>query len=432
MQIWFWILAAILLTKLFLRRRIQFEHYIWMLLPIDMYGINMFSFTIKPYMLFCGIMALRILIEKRGKLYIGSGNTRIGVLLCFSALIINLLNNAQISATMAVAMVIVVLLCSLAYISNISGTYDDIPDILIATASGYGIVYIVSYAMLSIGVMLPGISALTRTDAGMFMQFNNMYAGTFVQTYRLRGFSIDPNVVIGTFAPAVAVALPQVLLRKANWRSYLSIVISLISIILTGSRMALVVLICIALLSFIVVRKEMAKSKRVKYAVVTVFVGILVLSVSLVSDVVERLVTSVSGAYANRSGFSDEYGRFSIWKESWSMLWTYNPLLGVGTGLTQDYSAHGLQTHNTWLEWVCGCGLIVGIAMVAYFFCVSIWMWREARKIRVTSVNFFASQALMLGTISVIIALVSVDNITNSYLWFLCFTGQGLLNYHNE
>ena len=37
------------------------------------------------------------------------------------------------------------------------------------------------------------------------MQFNNMYKGTFIQEYRLRGFSIDPNVVIGTFAPAFAI-----------------------------------------------------------------------------------------------------------------------------------------------------------------------------------------------------------------------------------
>ena len=38
------------------RRRVHFEHLIWMLLPIDMYGVQLAGFTLKPYMLFSAVL----------------------------------------------------------------------------------------------------------------------------------------------------------------------------------------------------------------------------------------------------------------------------------------------------------------------------------------------------------------------------------------
>ena len=429
MQIWIWILATILLTQIFLRRKIRLEHYIWMLLPIDMYGIDTFGFTVKPYMIFCLLLTVRLFYRYGGRFYIGSTHTTIGILLCCLAFVANSLNNNQVSSIMASAMVLIVILCCLSYISNISDTYDDIPEVLIASSIGYGIVYTVAYVALSLGVTLPGICALSRMDTGIFMQFNNMYKGTFIQEYRLRGFSIDPNVVIGTFAPAFAIALPQVLLRKANWRSYLSILLSVISVILTGSRMALIILAIIVLLSLIIVFREMPKSKRGTYVALAVFFAFILLLIALASDIADRLVTNLFGAYTNRAGLSDEYGRFSIWKEAWSVLWSHNVFLGLGTGQLQYLSIHGLAAHNTWLEWVCGCGILVGTGIVIYFFYTSIWLWKKSKAIHITDTFFFASQGLTLGALSIVAALVSVDNVTNSNLWFLCFTGQALFDF---
>ena len=115
MQIWIWILATILLTQIFLRRKIRLEHYIWMLLPIDMYGIDTFGFTVKPYMIFCLLLTVRLFYRYGGRFYIGSTHTTIGILLCCLAFVANSLNNNQVSSIMASAMVLIVILCCLSY-----------------------------------------------------------------------------------------------------------------------------------------------------------------------------------------------------------------------------------------------------------------------------------------------------------------------------
>lgn len=404
-----------------------------MLLPIDMYGINVLGVTLKPYMIFSMILMCRLFRKNNGKLYIGNDRIRLGTILCCLALGINLINNNQISSLVTISMVPVVLICVLIYLSNISDTYNDIAEIITATAIGYGIVYIFGYAMLYGGANLPGIIATSRMESGIFMQFNNMYNGSFLQTYRLRGFAIDPNVVIGTFAPAVAVALPKVLLRNGNWRDYLSVVISAACIFLTSSRMALLILAGIVFLSLLIMFREIPKSKQGLYFLVTFFSVIIILAIAFFSDIKDQLFSNLFGAYTNRSGLTDEYGRFTLWKESWDILLSHNIFLGVGCGQLQYLSSHGLAAHNTWLEWVCSCGILVGTGIVIYFFCISIWLWKQSRTIHVTDHLFSVSQGVTLGFLSIVIALISVDNITNSYLWFLCYTGQALFdNYHRK
>ena len=51
-MIWIWIVAAVLISWLFCKRGIGWYHYIWLLLPIEMYGVTIAGATVKPYMLF--------------------------------------------------------------------------------------------------------------------------------------------------------------------------------------------------------------------------------------------------------------------------------------------------------------------------------------------------------------------------------------------
>ena len=402
-----------------------------MLLPIDMYGINMLGVTLKPYMIFCIILIFRLFQKKNGELYIGNDRMRLGIILCCFALGINLINNDQINSLLTILMVLVVLICVLIYLSNISNTYD-IAEIITATAIGYGVVYIIGYVTLYVGANLPGAVALSRMEVGIFMQFNNMYNDALIQTYRLRGFAIDPNVVIGTFAPAVAIALPKILLQKSDWRSWLSVVVSVISVFLTSSRMALLVLAGIVFLSLLIVFREIPQSKRGTYVIFAILSIAILLIVIIVMGVTDGFVTSLLSAYTNRSSLTDEYGRFTLWKEAWSLLLSHNVFLGVGSGQLQYLSSHGLAAHNTWLEWICSCGVFVGAAVVIYFGYISVSLWKKSKAIHVTDYLFSVSQGLTLGTLSIIVALVSVDNITNSYLWFLCYTGQYLFSTCNR
>ena len=61
MAIWIWIIAAWVLSYLALgKKKTSFEHLIWILLPVDMYGITMAGATIKPYMIFCFFLFILI------------------------------------------------------------------------------------------------------------------------------------------------------------------------------------------------------------------------------------------------------------------------------------------------------------------------------------------------------------------------------------
>ena len=51
-MIWAWIAAAVAISWLFCKKGISWYHYIWFLLPIEMYGVTIAGATLKPYMLF--------------------------------------------------------------------------------------------------------------------------------------------------------------------------------------------------------------------------------------------------------------------------------------------------------------------------------------------------------------------------------------------
>ena len=51
-MIWIWIAAAVIISWLFCEKGISWYHYIWLLLPIEMYGVTIAGATLKPYMLF--------------------------------------------------------------------------------------------------------------------------------------------------------------------------------------------------------------------------------------------------------------------------------------------------------------------------------------------------------------------------------------------
>lgn len=51
-MIWAWIATAVAISLLFCKKGISWYHYIWLLLPIEMYGVTIAGATLKPYMLF--------------------------------------------------------------------------------------------------------------------------------------------------------------------------------------------------------------------------------------------------------------------------------------------------------------------------------------------------------------------------------------------
>lgn len=62
----------------------------------------------------------------------------------------------------------------------------------------------------------------------------------------------------------------------------------------------------------------------------------------------------------------DEYGRFTIWKEAVGILMEKNPFFGIGMGQMQFYTSVNRACHNTWLECLCGNGIILGSIFILF------------------------------------------------------------------
>ena len=126
-MIWIWIAVAILISVFLLRRKhISIENYIWVLLPVDMYGFNLAGVTIKPYMAFSLILLAGVFTRKKGKLFVGRGSQAVIILFLFGALLVNFLNGGDTSSIMSILMVFMVYFCACLYASNIDESIDEI------------------------------------------------------------------------------------------------------------------------------------------------------------------------------------------------------------------------------------------------------------------------------------------------------------------
>lgn len=430
-MIWIWIAAAILITLFLLRRKnISIENYIWVLLPVDMYGVNLAGVTIKPYMAFSLILLIGVFVKKRGKLFIGNNSQAIIILFLFGALIVNLFNGGNTSSIMSILMVLMVYFCACLYVSNIDETIDEIPDVIVATSIGYGLVFIAAYLSSLAGMNLPRLTTTVRSEPGILMKFSNMLGGNLISNYRLRGFNIDPNTSVGVFLAAFSIDLMTLMSEGRKEKSRLvSFVICLACIILTNSRMGIVAAIIVLLFSGSYAVKKMDGRQKQKTIIGLLFLGLIFIAALVFTGIGDKAIASLASIYGNRSGFSDEYGRGSIWKEAISIWVNRGFFFGIGTAQMQFATSTGRACHNTWLEWLCSCGIIVGSSIVLYFFGLLAKGFR--RRVNVTEEDRILYQALLMGLFGMIWCLLTVDNITNSYLWFFALTmikGMSILN----
>lgn len=430
-MIWIWIAVAILISVFLLRRKhISIENYIWVLLPVDMYGFNLAGVTIKPYMAFSLILLAGVFTRKKGKLFVGRGSQAVIILFLFGALLVNFLNGGDTSSIMSILMVFMVYFCACLYASNIDESIDEIPDVIVATSIGYGLVFIAAYMFSLAGLNLPGLTTTVRAEPGILMRFSNMYAGNLISNYRLRGFNIDPNTSVGVFLAAFSIDLMTLLNGNRKGKTnLLSFAVCLICIILTNSRMGMVAAMIVLLFSGSYAVKKMEGRQKQRTIIGLFFLGLVFVTALVFTGIGERAIASLASIYGNRSGFTDEYGRGSIWKEAISIWVDRGFFFGIGTGQMQYATSTGRACHNTWLEWICSCGVVVGSAIVLYFFGLLISGFK--RRTRISDEDRVLYQALLMGLFGMIWCLLTVDNITNSYLWFFALTmikGMSILN----
>ena len=419
MGIWFWIVLAWLLSALALgKRHISMEHFVWILLPIDMYGIQVAGITIKPYMVFCGWLFLRMFLNGQTKIKAIRGWTLPAIGIIVILFIVNMFNSSSLYSLSAPCMLMVVWFCMTIYTSFWGETaQDDIPEAMIATGIGYGFVFLIGFLLLTLGIPISGVGASERTEPGFILQFSNMFQGVLIQKWRLRGFTIDPNTMLGTFVFSGIVCLIRILMEENSKREWLCLMLSMACIFLSNSRTGLMCFALALVMSVFAAYWKGSPQIRKRIEVITLIVIFVMIAVMVGTDWIRNLISSFLGLYANRSGLNDEYGRFTIWKEAVGILMEKNPFFGIGMGQMQFYTSVNRACHNTWLECLCGNGIILGSIFILFLLFTLIKGGIKAKYNTCSRYNQLL-WSLTIGITVVVISLISVDNITYSYLWF--------------
>ena len=415
MAIWIWIFAAWGISLAALKgKKVRLEHFIWLLLPVDMYGVTVAGVTLKPYMIFCGVLVARMLLMRKQEFSIKSRWSLISGVIIVLLIALNAFNNHSMASLIATVMIAVVWVCNMIYMNDCGvDTPEDILEVLLAAGIGFGAVFVAGDLCLKLNLGLPGIVANTRQEPGFFMSMNNVYDGQFLNVYRLRGFTIDPNAMVGSFLFTVSIAMNRIVMGKGRLREFLGLVLSFWCVLLSNSRMGLICCILIGLISAAVAYTMAAERYKGRIRLL-LLAALAVLIIASATGILQNIVQKILSNYENRSGLNDEYGRFTIWKEAVEVLMEKNLFFGVGNGQMQFLTAMSRACHNTWLEFVCAFGLLLGGLTVSHFAAALIIGLCYCFRART---DCFA-WTMVLGTLGVMISLVGVDNLTSSYLWF--------------
>lgn len=420
-MIWLWIVAALFFSILpLINKKIDIAYYIWLLIPIDSYGISVLGATIKPYMLFAFIIP--VILYARNKQSSVEFSATKGQLLagaiCIMMLTVSIINTQSFTAIRTSVMALIVYLCAqLSASSSRCDKSEQLSDVFIASSFGLATVYLIAYFCMQGGLTLDGIIAYERAEPGLFMCMSNMVDGAYTEAFRLRGFAYDPNAMFLPFIFGISACVSR-LFKKLNLYYILTLIMSVLCIILSSSRMGLLCCILTIAISCVV---NIAQFSNIKKKILSIIGAISLCTVAVIvamSSFGQQVLSNLLSTYSNRSSLTDEYGRFSIWEDCLNIYWGKNPFAGVGLGQMSELTETSRMTHNTWLQFICECGIIVGGIAVIYFMSVAVIGWAKTKANCKNHPGNSSYLALVIGYTMTIVSLISVDNITSSYLWF--------------
>ncbi len=413
-MIWIWIVAAVVISLLFCEKKLNWQHYIWVLLPIEMYGISVAGATLKPYMIF-GIVIILYNTFKIKNIILP--NTV--VVMIFLLIISNVINGLIVASIMQHLMFIFILVIAYNYLLSQDRKidFDAISKVTIATTIGYGLVFTIAYiaATNNIGALV--VDTMDRLSDGMVMKVA-LTGAENVEALRLRGFCIDPNTVITTLIPGAAFGLANIFYKNKNmFKSALAVIFFFLVVIFSGSRMALVSFFAMIVIMFVIGYKQ-AENKRSWMAVWSIALSLLFLFIIANRDsIVSGVISDIEYLFSSRASLTDDAGRFTIWKNNFNSLVENNRLLiGVGQNQILNYVSSSKACHNTWLEWICGTGIIIGTFITLFFVFAPVPFTRKSKQ--TGQLHKLDVLPIVLAYIIVILAITTVDNITNSVLLF--------------
>lgn len=408
-MIWVWIIAAIAISWLLCRKKVAWYHYIWMLLPVEMYGITIAGATIKPYMILGVFMIIKNLLDRKAHKVPAAF-----VAIIFLLSVSDILNGLIIASIMQHVMFLVIIYIAYNYVlisENDDDLLENIEVSTIATTIGYGLVFLVAYWFYSRGIGFGGIYTTDRYSAGMLLNFISTGGQT---TVRLRGFCIDPNSVVTTLIPGASFGLARLLYKNGGkFRSLVAVILYAIVMDLSGSRMAVVCTVAMVIIMLMMGYKQ-AENKLWWF-------GLIVLVLLVVSFMAvyrfQNIASEVYSFFTARAGLNDTGGRFTIWKYNARWLSDNGRLLfGVGQNQISNLTSVGKACHNTWLEWICGTGILLG-GMIDLWFVITPFVFLDRLKRNRIFIRDIIP--IVLAYVTALICITTVDNITNSVVLFL-------------
>ena len=413
-MIWIWIIAAIVVSLFFIQDRINWYHYIWILLPIEMYGIKLLGAVIKPYMLF-GLVIVAYVLLRDNNLYRLPKSIIVIFMLILSSDVINGLIKESIMQHIMFAIVVVIAI-SYVKIQENGIEIEQIEKIVIATTIGYGLIFSMAFAAHLNGINIEGIASLERMSPGIVMNFISTGG---VNTFRLRGFCIDPNAVVTTLIPGATCALANLMyVKHKQVRSILAVGLFVNVVVCSGSRMGVICTIAMVIGAIYIGYKRTENTKS-WIMTSTLILSIIILLMIFESDVIICNIEKWINDFVNsRASIASEDGRLTIWKTN--MLYLIdNCKIFTGVGQNQIYllSPIGLACHNTWLEWICGTGVIIGNIINMWILFAPISFYKRIKKLRKDTGDRLVS--FIIAYIITLLCITTIDNITNSIVIFL-------------
>ena len=408
-MIWVWIIAAIAISWLLCRKKVAWYHYIWMLLPVEMYGITIAGATIKPYMILGVFMIIKNLLDRKAHKVPAAF-----VAIIFLLSVSDILNGLIIASIMQHVMFLVIIYIAYNYVlisENDDDLLENIEVSTIATTIGYGLVFLVAYWFYSRGIGFGGIYTTDRYSAGMLLNFISTGGQT---TVRLRGFCIDPNSVVTTLIPGASFGLARLLYKNGGkFRSLVAVILYAIVMDLSGSRMAVVCTVAMVIIMLMMGYKQ-AENKLWWFGLIALV--LLVVSFTAVYRF-QNIASEVYSFFTARAGLNDTGGRFTIWKYNARWLSDNGRLLfGVGQNQISNLTSVGKACHNTWLEWICGTGILLG-GMIDLWFVITPFVFLDRLKRNRIFIRDIIP--IVLAYVTALICITTVDNITNSVVLFL-------------
>lgn len=408
-MIWVWIIAAIAISWLLCRKKVAWYHYIWMLLPVEMYGITIAGATIKPYMILGVFMIIKNILDRKAHKVPAAF-----VAIIFLLSVSDILNGLIIASIMQHVMFLVIIYIAYNYVlisENDDDLLENIEVSTIATTIGYGLVFLVAYWFYSRGIGFGGIYTTDRYSAGMLLNFISTGGQT---TVRLRGFCIDPNSVVTTLIPGASFGLARLLYKNGGkFRSLVAVILYAIVMDLSGSRMAVVCTVAMVIIMLMMGYKQ-AENKLWWFGLIALV--LLVVSFMAVYRF-QNIASEVYSFFTARAGLNDTGGRFTIWKYNARWLSDNGRLLfGVGQNQISNLTSVGKACHNTWLEWICGTGILLG-GMIDLWFVITPFVFLDRLKRNRIFIRDIIP--IVLAYVTALICITTVDNITNSVVLFL-------------